>query len=355
MRLRTTLLATCAVALLSTAAQAQVQQGFYIGGATGLNLLQDIDGELGIVGSPQRLDLDLDSRLGWALVGQVGYALGNGMRFEVEPGFRHNSVEGGRVRTYSLMANALYDFNTGTAFTPYVGVGVGVARVGLDVSGAAGATRGEIDGPDNAFAYQGILGVGYALTRNLTLDLSYRYFGTAGTDHEGDAVVGGTRVGLDYDTDRLHNHTLMVGVRYAFGGPAAPPPAPVAAPAAAPAPAPAPAVRQAQTYLVFFDFDSAELTPAARDTIATAANTVRSGGVARIEVVGHTDTAGSPQYNQRLGQRRADAVRTEMVRRGVAQNTITTRSAGESQLRVPTADGVREAQNRRAEIVLPPT
>jgi OOP family OmpA-OmpF porin len=120
------------------------------------------------------------------------------------------------------------------------------------------------------------------------------------------------------------------------------------------APAAAP-VRQTQTFLVFFDWDSANLTAAARDTITTAVNAIRAGGNARIEVVGHTDTSGTPQYNQRLGQQRADAVRAEMTRQGVAANAITTRSAGETQLRVPTADNVREAQNRRAEIILPPS
>jgi outer membrane protein OmpA-like peptidoglycan-associated protein len=74
--------------------------------------------------------------------------------------------------------------------------------------------------------------------------------------------------------------------------------------------------------------------------------------VTRIEVNGYTDRSGSDQYNQGLSVRRANAVAAELLRRGVPRNEIATRGFGESNPLVPTADGVREPQNRRVEIIL---
>ncbi|HEY8611038.1 MAG TPA: OmpA family protein, partial [Roseomonas sp.] len=72
----------------------------------------------------------------------------------------------------------------------------------------------------------------------------------------------------------------------------------------------------------------------------------------RIEVAGHADRSGTPQYNQRLSQRRAEAVAAELARRGISRPQMSIQACGESRPLVPTADGVREPQNRRVEIVL---
>ena len=69
-------------------------------------------------------------------------------------------------------------------------------------------------------------------------------------------------------------------------------------------------------------------------------------------MAGHADRSGSPAYNQRLSQRRADNVAAELVRQGVSRNEIVVSAYGETRPLVPTADGVREPQNRRVEIVL---
>jgi len=134
------------------------------------------------------------------------------------------------------------------------------------------------------------------------------------------------------------NHSVFLGVRYAFG--AEPAPAPVAAP------------EPARTFLVFFDWDRDNLTDRARQIIADAAANSRRVQSTRIEVSGHADRSGSPQYNQGLSLRRANNVAAELVRLGVPRNEIVIQAFGESRPLVPTADGVREPQNRRVEIVL---
>lgn len=106
-------------------------------------------------------------------------------------------------------------------------------------------------------------------------------------------------------------------------------------------------------YLVFFDWDKATLTPEARRVVATAADEYKKTGAAKIVATGYTDLSGTKEYNLKLSERRADAVKAELVRLGVPANVITTIGMGEADPLVPTKDGVREAQNRRVEIQIP--
>jgi len=122
--------------------------------------------------------------------------------------------------------------------------------------------------------------------------------------------------------------------------------------AAAAAAAPAPAVQPARSYLVFFDWDKATLTDRARQIIKEAADNSTHVQYTRINVNGYTDTSGTPQYNMGLSIRRADSVKSELVRDGVPATAITTQGFGETHLLVSTGPGVREPQNRRVEIVL---
>ena len=133
-------------------------------------------------------------------------------------------------------------------------------------------------------------------------------------------------------------------LRLTFGHPAPP----LAAPVAVAAPAPV----AARSYLVFFDWDKATLTDRARQIIREAAANSTQVQYTRIEVNGHTDTSGTPRYNQDLSVRRANAVAAELVRNGVPRSAIAIRGFGQTQLLVPTSPGVREPQNRRVEIII---
>ncbi len=107
------------------------------------------------------------------------------------------------------------------------------------------------------------------------------------------------------------------------------------------------------TYQVFFAFGKATLTSSARDVVAEAAQDYQRTGAATLTVSGHTDTVGSEAVNQRLSLRRAQAVQEELVRQGVPASSITTVADGQNDLLVPTGDNVREARNRRVQIVVP--
>src|SRR5471030_2332635 len=117
----------------------------------------------------------------------------------------------------------------------------------------------------------------------------------------------------------------------------------------APTPAPPPPVRN---FLVFFDFDKSTLTPRALDIVKEAARIAKAGQSAKVTCTGHTDTVGPARYNMALSLRRASTVKDALVREGVAAGTIAVVGRGEESLLVPTAEGVREPQNRRVEILV---
>ena len=94
------------------------------------------------------------------------------------------------------------------------------------------------------------------------------------------------------------------------------------------------------------------LSQQALNTIRQAADQFKATGKARITATGHTDRSGPESYNMALSLRRANAVKDALVRDGVPAPAITVIGKGETQPLVQTADGVREPQNRRVEIVI---
>lgn len=104
-------------------------------------------------------------------------------------------------------------------------------------------------------------------------------------------------------------------------------------------------------YLVFFPWNKATLTEDDQRVIGEAVGEFKRTGVARIDVTGFTDTSGSPAYNLKLSERRAEMVAAELERQGVARADMVVTGRGQEDLRIPTPDHVREAGNRRVEIV----
>ncbi len=105
-------------------------------------------------------------------------------------------------------------------------------------------------------------------------------------------------------------------------------------------------------YIVYFDWDQSDIRPDAAAVINDVISDAASLGQPPISVTGHTDLSGSVDYNMGLSLRRADAVRDALIAGGVSPSQITTAGRGEAEPAVPTADGVREQANRRAEIII---
>ena len=367
MRLRSALLAVTVLAAVPLVAKAQPVSGLYVGAGAGVNFITDPyvrhSPGLGTVGKTQQFDPGFQGEA------SIGYGLGNGLRFEIEGNYIDNNLHkqtgttfptrsGGTQENYGVFGNVLYDLDVGLPWLfPYAGGGVGFEQThwhNIKYTGTnAGIYQNVVgNGYYDNFAYQAILGVSYpiAMVPGLSLTAEYRFVGLLDNEgFHGQRNYGTTAPGASVAKGNLvatsdFNHSAMLGIRYAFG--VAPPPPPPAAAAMAPAPTPA------RTYLVFFDWDKANLTDRARQIIAEAAQASTRVQVTRIEVNGYTDLSGTPQYNQGLSVRRANSVAAELVRDGVPRNVISIHGFGETHPLVPTAQGVREPQNRRVEIIL---
>jgi OOP family OmpA-OmpF porin len=135
---------------------------------------------------------------------------------------------------------------------------------------------------------------------------------------------------------------------------AAPPvaaPRPPAPPAAQP-PAPQPPVASKVTYAAdaFFDFDKSVLKPEGKAKLDDLVGKIKGINLEVIIAVGHTDSVGTDQYNQRLSVRRAESVKAYLVSKGIEKNRVYTEGKGEKQ---PVADNKTaegRAKNRRVEI-----
>ncbi len=106
----------------------------------------------------------------------------------------------------------------------------------------------------------------------------------------------------------------------------------------------------ARAYLVFFEPDSAAITPVARDTLGQAVAHLNAAPAARIVVEGHTDLVGSPDYNLALGVRRAAAVQAFLTDAGIALSRITALSYGQES--APPLEGELRASALLRRVVL---
>ncbi len=349
-------------------ATAQFPSGPYVSGGFGWNLVPDTDLNLDQAGTAGL------GRAGYAGSGTVGFGpgvagvlslgwgFGNGLRLELEGNYRANEADsatgaagwasigtpGGRQESWGVMGNALLDLGVFGPVIPYVGVGAGYVVTewgGVRGFSQNGALRMTVNDRDGRFAYQGIAGLAFPVefAPGLAVTAEYRFLGTLQPRLQArfDNPATGATVATGTIEPDVFNHSLMLGLRYSLGrGPAPAAPAPAAAPQAS------------RTFLVFFDWNRADLTERARQIINEAVQHARGQRTTRIEVAGHADRSGTVQYNQALSRRRAETVAAELVRRGIAREDIAITALGETQPLVPTADDVREPQNRRVEILV---
>jgi len=126
----------------------------------------------------------------------------------------------------------------------------------------------------------------------------------------------------------------------------APPPPPVSAAGSAP-----PALDcTAPAVSIFFDWNMDTPLPEGAATVSQLTQSAAQCGWKRFGVTGYTDTSGSNRYNDGLSLRRAQNVAGLLGQGGIAADAITVSGLGETQLKIETADGVREPMNRRVEI-----
>jgi outer membrane protein OmpA-like peptidoglycan-associated protein len=112
----------------------------------------------------------------------------------------------------------------------------------------------------------------------------------------------------------------------------------------------APTPKIIKTFIVYFDFNKADITKDANKVLADVVAEQKKLQPANIYLSGHTDTVGKSAYNDKLSAKRANAVAAALGKKGVAAKVLDVKSFGKTKLAVPTADNVKEGKNRRVEI-----
>lgn len=247
-----------------------------------------------------------------------------------------------------------YNFDQISGWQPYVGVGIGKHR--FDSNGATGFDRESLD-----------------------INLGMKYFFTDNWMGKFEAMMVNPGGSLDED------YILGASIAYVFGSRnERPTPAPAARPTPAATPAPQPAQpidgdgdgvvdandacpntnrnlavdargcvildneQREQTLAVLFDTNMSDIKDEYQDEIADFADFLREYNNTRATIEGHTDNAGAEDYNQALSERRANAVRNELIMRyGIAASRLTAVGFGESQPVASNDTVAGRAQNRR--------
>jgi len=125
---------------------------------------------------------------------------------------------------------------------------------------------------------------------------------------------------------------------------------PEAQPAPAPAPPPPPPPPEPKVFVVFFAFGDMDLNNPAKETVSAAVQTAKTGGFAKVHIIGNTDTAEDDAYVLSLA--RAQTVRDQMQVNGLADASFETEGKAATALKIPTPAGTKESLNRRVLIEL---
>lgn len=397
---RFALLAAAGTLALGTAHAQDDNKGYY--GAAGLGYAYEYgnnDFESDGNAFPTEFDTRLDTTGGFATYGALGKYFQRGLRGEVEVSYRLQDIDSlpgdgtaswngfpsagdiGNMSAVATMVNVLKDFELTERLTPYVGVGVGIVQVRMDFDNVddipqattpaqAGAPGYRIFAKNQDYVpgVQARAGVSFDISDRLAFDVGYRYLQTGQYDTE--AFVNNQVADVQGDY-RVHETTF--GLRYSFGARGAAAAATGAGAAAAaqepevqtktcfdgtvvPMGQPCPEIEEDALTpeelrtVVYFDLNSAELTPAAEQLLRRRASEASEVDLIEVVVSGNTDTSGSASYNERLSERRAEVVREALVSFGIDRSKIEIRALGETNLARETGDGVVEPLNRRTEV-----
>lgn len=169
---------------------ASAESGFYLSARGGPSFMGKTSNDIKLPAAGLTFDVESEHGVGTAVAGSVGYKMRWGLRLEGEVAWRRNSISrfrvvgvgvpaSGSVSSLAGMANIFYDFDNSSRWTPYVGGGLGIARVSINKAAiAVGGGLALANDSATAFAYQAGGGVMFEVFPRLNLMLDVRYFGT---------------------------------------------------------------------------------------------------------------------------------------------------------------------------------
>ncbi|MBB3118578.1 OmpA family protein [Pseudoduganella violacea] len=268
--------------------------------------------------------------------------------WDIQMGLTHarSKENGSKYTQQTLGIDALYMFSR-QSFRPFLLLGVGAERDKLNLVGSPSARR------SSPYVSAG-LGFQSTINERWSFQADVRN-------------VHGMLRGDEFRPSKVNNVYLNLGLNYAFGAPPAPPappaPAPVAVqpppppPVAPPPPPPPPRfekVTMSATELFGFDSDKLAGAQPKLDDVAKLLNDNPS--IGDITITGYTDRLGADKYNQKLSERRANAVKAYLESKGVAGSRLNAQGKGKANPVVSCTDKKRAdlikclEPNRRVEV-----
>ena len=318
-------LVVIASALLVAAPQL-VQAEAYIGGKLGQSWLDDSCA----VGSPCS-----DDSMGGGVYGGYNFTdmFGVELGYDIIGDFKSNFGDTG--------ANVVDDKLKALTLAPKLNIPVG----DFDLYGKLGGAWVDYDDKDDV-ALLAALGAEYKLTDSLAARLEYQRINNI----------------TDSFIDSLDANSVFLGLTYAFGAaddeplPNEPEPqeelTPKAPeePVAAPEPVP---TKLFQEYGVeLFDTDSFDLAPNSEQYFDWLVGVMKKYPQAHAEIVGHTDSRGSAEYNKALSENRAQSVADYLYSQGIEESRITVRGEGEESPKATNDTAEGRMENRRVEVII---
>lgn len=200
---------TVSILFLFASYAAAGQSGNYAGVSTGISI---IDQRTVTDRNGTEAEMSFDVGIPVSIYG--GHQFESGLRIDAELSYKYVAVKNvayaqqtfkpdSDVQSYGAMGNVYYNFYHGFAdapWSPYLGVGMGVANVHLSEASDNRFTYWT-DDDDTVFAYQTIIGFNVPLRKNILLDVSYRYLGTSD-------------IHIDQIKTDINNHNVLLGIRY---------------------------------------------------------------------------------------------------------------------------------------------
>jgi len=203
-------------------------QGDFMQGSSGKMRMSDH-----VFGGAIAVGYDFNKRLGVPVRLELEYALFSNAKAKSSDRWREDSGDWEResstntIGVQTLFANAYYDFHNSSAFTPYLGLGLGMAFVDMKESGSASRSESGVleskswsmgKKSSTNFAWNLGAGVAYAFTDNVSLDLGYRFVGLGkGKTKKGSFIDDDDNVWRGQNkTSNLYMHQVALGLRFSF-------------------------------------------------------------------------------------------------------------------------------------------
>ncbi len=200
--------------------------GVYAVARIGIGIDSDLRFKAADLAPPTTFTRNADGKIGWTGEVGAGYKMEN-IRVEGTIGYARNNIDrkgtqkansfdaSGRISKLDVLISAYYDFATDSVITPYVGAGIGAARITSKLQRTAGLPAGGTRLNDSAwgFAYHGSAGVAFTISDTVTADFGVRHERVSSVKLDG--LVGPTNTARKFNTS--YNTTVaMLGLRLGF-------------------------------------------------------------------------------------------------------------------------------------------